>query len=244
MDPRTTDTTDVMTTDQMARLLRDELGAVETAGEAHAREEARWHRTGLRTDVGGPRGEGRAAIIAAERAAHQPEREAAAAAAATAARAADANARAVLRQLGPERAALPAAMRGAAAELAPLIEADAARLPLPQLAQEFRAAVTSNDAPAMWVWSRAVAPRIAARPAGVEHPNDAAARAELQRLTSQVKDRLRDSSLDGIRAQADRVLERAGAVRAAAAKGRRAVAGPVTTAGGAVKVPWPDQAAR
>jgi len=240
MDAQRTDAGDTMTTTQMARLLRADLDAVEAAGAAHAREEARWHRTGQRTDVGGPNGEGRDRIIAAERAAHRPELEAATAAAATAARAADANARKVLSQIGADRMALPPAMRGAAAELAPLVEADAGRLSLPALAAEFRAAVASNDAPAMWVWSRAVAPRIAARPAGVEHPTDAAARAELGRLTSQVRDALRDTTYDPIRAQADRVLERAGAAMAAADRGKRALAGPAKTTDGRVKVAWPS----
>ena len=239
MDPQRTDSGDAMTTDQMARLLRTELDNVEAAGAVHAREAARWDGNAKRTDVGGPNGEGREAIIAAMHAAHRPELEAAATAAATAARSADANARAVLRQIGADRPALPAAMRSAAAELAPLVEADAARLPLPQLAAEFRAAVASNDAPAMWVWSRAVAPRIAARPAGVEHPNDANARAELARLTSQVRDVLRDTTYDPIRAQADRVLERASAARAAADRGKRALAGPAKTVDGRTKVAWP-----
>jgi len=239
MDAQRTDGGDALTIDQMARLLRDDLESVEAAGAIHAREANRADGNAKRTDIGGPNGEGREAIVAAVAAAHRPELEATAVAAATAARAADHNARQILSQIGADRPALPPAMRGAAAELAPLVEADAGRLSLPALAAEFRAAVASNDAPAMWVWSRAVAPRIAARPEGVEHPNDAAARAELARLTSQVADRLRDTSFDAIRRQADAVLERAGATRAAAERGKRALAGPATTTDGRVKVAWP-----
>jgi len=238
MDARQ-DTGDTMTTTEMARQLRADLEAVEAAGAVHAREAARWDGNGKRTDIGGPNGEGREAIIAAMHAAHRPELEAAATAAATAARAADHNARQILSQIGADRPALPAAMRGAAAELAPLVEADAARLPLPQLATEFRAAVAAGDGPAMWVWSRAVAPRIANRPAGVEHPTDAKARADLVRLTSQTRDALRDTTNDPIRAQADRVLERASATRAAADRGKRALSGPAKTVDGRTKVAWP-----
>ena len=75
-------------------------------------------------------------------------------------------------------------------------------------------------------------PRLAARPEGVEHPTDAAARAELGRL--------RNTTFDGIRAQADRVLERASATRAAADRGKRALAGPAKTTDGRVKVAWPS----
>jgi len=150
MDPQRTDAGDALTTDQMDRQLRGDLAAVEAAAALHATHAARWDGNARRTDIGGPNGEGREAIIAAMHAAHRPELEAAATAAAT------------------------------------------------------------------------------------------AARAELGRLTSQVKGRLRDATYDPIRAQVDRVLERSGATMAAADRGTRALAGPAKTATGATKVPWPS----
>jgi len=162
-----------------------------------------------------------------------------AAVAAAASRAADSNARSVLRQIGDDRMSLPPSARSAAAELEPMIERDAGRLSLPRLATELRHAVATDDTAAMWCWARAVGPRLAARPEGVEHPTDAAARAELARLTSQVRDVLRDTTYDPIRAQADKVLEWASAAMAAAERGKRALAGPVKTMSGVEKVPWP-----
>jgi len=239
MDPQRTDSGDALTTTQMARLLRDDLEAVEAAGAIHAREANRADGNAKRTDIGGPRGEGREAIVAAVAAAHRPELEAAATAAATAARAADSNARAVLRQIGDDRIALPPSARSAAAELEPMIERDAARLSLPRLAVELRHAIATDDVAAQWCWARAIGPRLATRPEGVEHPNDSAARAELTRLQSQVRSALRDTSFDGIRQEADKVLERAGAVRAKADRGQRQLAGPVKTVDGRTKVAWP-----
>jgi len=240
MDAQRTDAGDALTTTEMSRQLRADLEAVEAAGAVHAREEARWHRTGQRTDVGGPNGEGRDLIIAAERAAHQPEREAAATAAATAARAADANARAIHRQVGEDRISLPPTELSAASTMSPLIERDAERLSLPRLVTEVRAAVATGDRAAMYCWSRALAPRLANRPTGEERDEDQRARSDLGRLQSQIRETLRDTTFDAIRAQADRVLERASATRAAADRGKRALAGPVTTTDGRVKVAWPS----
>jgi len=240
MDPQRTDSGDTMTTDQMARLLRADLDNLETVAAVHARESDRWDGNARRTDLGGPNGEGRDAIIAAMHASHRPELEAAATAAATAARAADGNARRILAQIGDDRMSLPPTARSAAAELEPMIERDAARLSLPRLAVELRHAVATGDTPSMWCWARALAPRLAARPEGVEHPDQAKARAELTRLVSQVKGALRDTTHDGIRAEVDRVLERASATRAAADRGKRALAGPAKTADGQTKVPWPS----
>ena len=231
---------DLLTTDQMTRQLRADLARVEAAGAAHAAQEARREFNERRADLGGPNGSGRDAIVAALTQAQRPEMEAAVQAADGAARAADANARQILSQLGGDRRSLPPSARAAAAELAPLVEADAGRLSLPRLATELRHAVATGDQAAMWCWARAIGPRLAARPAGVEHPTDEAARAELGRLTSQVKDALRDTSFDGIRQEADRVLERAGAVRAKADRGKRALAGPVKTVDGRTKVAWPS----
>lgn len=74
---------------------------------------------------------------------------------------------------------------------------------------------------------------------GVEWDGEQQARAELSRLQLQIKDILRDPTFDAVRKEADLVLERAGSVRARASKGRRRLAGPVTTIDGQVKVPWP-----
>ena len=240
MDAPRTDAGDTLTTKEMAALLRDDLANVEAAAAVHAREQGRWDGNAKRTDIGGPRGEGREAIIAAVAAAHRPELEAAAAAAAQAARAADANARAILRQVGEDRISLPPTELSAASTMSPLIERDAERLSLPRLVTEVRAAVATGDRAAMYCWSRALAPRLANRPTGEERDEDQRARSDLGRLQSQIRETLRDTTFDAIRAQADRVLERASATRAAADRGKRALAGPVTTTDGRVKVAWPS----
>jgi len=56
----------------------------------------------------------------------------------------------------------------------PMVEADAPRLSLPLLAVELRHAVASNDVAAQWCWSRAIAPRLAARAPAIAGPGRAA----------------------------------------------------------------------
>jgi len=61
MDPRPTDTGDTMTTSQMASLLRADMARVDAAGAAHSEQERIRGYNEQRNDLGGPRGEGRAA---------------------------------------------------------------------------------------------------------------------------------------------------------------------------------------
>jgi len=223
----------VLTAAELATMLRDSLRQVAVAAANFAEAEAH------RGDLGNPRREPLAAVRHARLVAHAPDLAAAAVAADAAGRAGEANARRALAQLAGDRVALPPAAMPAAAQLAPLVERDAERLPLPKLAAEVRAAVIAGDVPAMYLWHRALAPRLAAAPAGVEHPDDSAARAELGRLRGQIGDKLRDTANDPLRAQAAELLDRAGTTRAAAGRGRQSLAGPVKTMSGLEKVPWP-----
>jgi len=226
--------TDVLTAAELAQVLRDSLRQVAVAAAVYAEAEAH------RADLGNPRREPLAAVRHARLAAAAPDLEAAAIAADAAGRAADSNARRALAQLAGDRIALPPAAMPAAAALAPLIERDAERLPLRHVAAEVRAAVVAGDPAAQYCWHRALGPRLGVRPAGVEHPDDARARAELGRLRGQIGDRLRDATNDPLRAAAAELLERAGTTRAAAGRGRQSLAGPVKTMSGATKVPWPE----
>jgi hypothetical protein len=239
MDRQQTETGDILTVEQMTALLRDDLARVDAAGAAHDTHMREWEHTETRIDIGGEYGEGREEIRAGMLASQRPELEAAARAAEGAGAAAIQNARRILAQIGEDRITLPLTEITTASTLAPLIEKDAERLSLPRLATEVRAAVATGQTAAMYCWSRAIAPRLAHRPTGEEHPDDARARSELARLQSQIRTALRDTTFDPLRKDVDRVLERAGTVRAKAGKTRQRLAGPVKTTAGETKVPWP-----
>jgi hypothetical protein len=243
-----TDTGDTLTIPEMTSLMRDDLARLIGAEAAFADHEAAWTALEttdrIRADDSLEHRTAAEAVRVALLAQARPDYEAAARAAEGAASAAERNARRILAQVGEDRTTLPLTEITAASAMAPLIERDAERLSLPRIATEIRTAVATGDDASMYVWSRAIAPRLATRPPGEEHPDDARARSELARLQSQIREKLRDRTFDPIRQQADRVLERTWSIRAKAGKTRQRLAGPVKTTAGETKVPWPQDVAR
>ncbi len=243
MDRQQTDSGDMLTIEQMTALMRNDLARLIGAEAAFADQEAAWTALEttdrIRADDSPEHRAAAEAIRLALRAQARPAYEAAARAAEGAASAADHNTRRILAQVTEDRITLPLTAIPTASALAPLIERDATRLSLPRIATEVRAAVATGDDAAMYCWSRAIAPRLATRPPGEEHPDDARARSELARLQSQIREKLRDTTFDPVRQEADKVLERAWSIRSVASRGRQRLAGPVKTTAGETKVPWP-----
>ena len=211
---------DVMTTDQIGRLVRDGAAEVERVGAALTAANAVYaggtDRYFYSTD------EGHAASFAEQ----LPALERAEEAAIQATAAADRNARAVLKQLtGVARAAaqsgagLTPAERADAAARLPFVEQDAARARPADLAAQLRLALTTGDRAGLFVLSRAVRARLEEDRPGDR--SDPAAASELRALAGEAGDRLRGADLDPLERQATALLVRASEVGGAARRRRR-----------------------
>jgi len=232
-------TTDVMTADQMRALMRaDQARIIEAAREVD--EQLRIRADTLTSNrFGGPGGAGAEEIKAALLATQEPKLAAAERQAAGAARAAEANAFAIRSQLGQDRITLPAGDLVAAGARMPIVKHQTETLSLPKLAAEIRAAVAGGDLVSQYLYAVVAPQRLAnAGDAQAQHPDTIAARSEIVRLLSRIRADLRDTTMDPIRAETDRVLERAETLRGKASK-RQKASPKLETWDGRTKVPWP-----
>ena len=146
-------------------------------------------------------------------------------AAARVASAAERNARHVLAQTATTtRMTVAPEIEAAAAAKVPIVGRLIETAGLPQLRDELKAAVIAGDTATAYVMTALLPGRLAGEaPVGqaTARPENDAARAEIDRLLGRVRDELRDTSLDPIRAQAGAVLEQAATARRAAARRRQ-----------------------
>jgi len=206
-----TDDIDLMTLPDMNRLsiadadrLRRGEAALNAARQTHR---AATDRDRFSTDAGhaGAIAEHAPALTAAER-------QAAAVAASV-----ERNARAILRHTERGHLTLTAEEYTEAAAQASFVAEDVARLPLAELRDRVRHAITTNDRPAMYLLSRGVRERLRAGEGDrVPGRGDEAAAGELPRLLAVIAERLRDTRLDGARTEAAELLSRAQRLRLSA----------------------------
>jgi len=227
---------DVMTIDQMQTTLkRDERSLTEAVSGLQAAEstyEGRTRRAAHSSDESAAiaRRDFLPPVVAAEQAA------------ARAGTAAEANIRQILAQTATTtRMTVSAEIEARAAAKVPILGRLIETASLPQLRDELKAAVISNDTAAIYVMASLLPGRLAGEaPLGqaTGRPEVDAARAEIARLVGRVKDELRDTSLDPIRAQAGAVLEKAATARRAADRRRQQDAARARIDAGEI-VAWP-----
>ena len=205
-------TGDVMTLPAMAAMARNDLAAVDAATRALAEAERVYgiatlrsmylsdeaHEVGIR--------DRQPALHAARRA-----NERAAEVAAT-------NARTIRAQTASARLVVTPDEQIAAVHREPVIRRVVETGTLPGVRDELRASIISADRPACYLFAMLLPARLAAPapPQEAGRPEVGAARSDLQRMLGQIRDELRDPAFGPIRKLADDVLERAGAVSAAA----------------------------
>ena len=206
--------TDIMTATEMATVLRrDERSLTEAIS---ALEEAETTYTGRTRRVAHSSDEGHAVGLRD----HLPALTAAEAAAARVASAAERNARQVLAQTATTtRMTVAAEVEAVAATRVPLVSRLVGSAPLTEIRDRLKAAIVAGDVADQYLLASLVPARLAGEaPVGqaTARPQHDAARAEIGRLLGRVRDELRDTSLDPVRAQAGAILETAAVARPAA----------------------------
>jgi len=152
------------------------------------------------------------------------------------------NARQVIKAAETARLRLAPGEEVTAAQRLPLFQQLAATAPLPQLADELRAAVIAEDRPAMYALAVTLPGRLDVAPGPLDagRPELQEARDELRTMLAQVRGTLRDTSFDAARDRAHRVLDKAATARLADEARRREAAQAADLASGR-KVAWPTQ---
>ena len=150
------------------------------------------------------------------------------------------NARQVVKAAATARLRLAPGDEAVAAQRLPLFQQLAATAPLPQLADELRAALVSEDRPAMFALAMTLPARmdVAPGPLDAGKPELEEARGELRTMLAQVRQTLRDTSFDPVRDRAHTVLSKAAAATQAIEARRQQAAQAADLASGR-KVAWP-----
>jgi len=150
------------------------------------------------------------------------------------------NARQVVKAAETARLRLAPGEEVAAAQRLPLFQQLATTAPLPQLADELRAAVIAEDRPAMYALAVTLPGRldVAPGPLAAGKPELQEAREELRTMLARVRGTLRDTSFDAARDRAHKVLDKAATARLADEARRRETAQAADLASGR-KVAWP-----
>lgn len=150
------------------------------------------------------------------------------------------NARQVVKTAATARLRLAPGDEAVAAQRLPLFQQLAATAPLPQLADELRAAVIAEDRPAMFALAMTLPARLDVAPGPLDagKPELAEARGELRTLLAQVRVALRDTSFDAARDRAHKVLNTSAAATQAIETRKRQEAQAADLASGR-KVAWP-----
>lgn len=207
------DDLDLMTLPEMSRLSIADTDRLRR-GEAALNAARQTHRTATDRDRFST-DEGHAGAMAE----HAPALTAAEREAAAVAESVERNARAILRQTERSQLTLTSEEYTEAAAQAPFVAEDAARLPLAELRDRVRHAITTNDRPAMYLLSRGVRERLRAGEGDrLPERGDEAAAGELPRLRAVIQERLRDTRLDGARTEVAELLSRAQSLRLSASQ--------------------------
>ena len=150
------------------------------------------------------------------------------------------NARQVVKAAATARLRLAPGDEAVAAQRLPLFQQLAATAPLPQLADELRAAIISEDRPSMFALAMTLPARLDVAPGPLDggRPELAEARGELRTMLAQVRVALRDPSFDAARDRAHKVLNTSAAATQAIEARRRQEAQAADLASGR-KVAWP-----
>lgn len=163
--------------------------------------------------------------------------------AARVAAAAERNARGILKAIGHDRIWIDPNESTVAAQRLPIFQQIVETSALPALRDELRAAIIAEDRPTLYVLATLIPGRLAEAPGPFDagKPEIAEARGELRGMLAQVRQTLRDKSLDATRARAGEVLERAARVSLAAETRKRQAALDADLASGR-RVAWPGPA--
>lgn len=150
------------------------------------------------------------------------------------------NARQVVKAAETARLRLAPSEEVAAAQRLPLFQQMVATAPLPQLADELRAALIAEDRPAMFALAMTLPARldVAPDPLDAGRPEIGEARAEIRTMLARARGTLRDTSFDVARDRAQKVLNKAAeATQAIEARQRQAAQDADIKSGR--KVAWP-----
>ena len=150
------------------------------------------------------------------------------------------NARQVVKAAATARLRLAPGDEAVAAQRLPLFQQLAATASLEQLADELRAAVVTEDRPAMYALAMTLPARLDVAPGPLDagKPELQEAREELRAMLAQVRGTLRDTSFDAARDRAHKVLDKAATARLADEARRREATQAADIASGR-KVAWP-----
>jgi len=150
------------------------------------------------------------------------------------------NARQVVKAAETARLKLAPSDEAVAAQRLPLIQQLAATAPLPQLADELRSAMITEDRPALYALAMTLPARLDVAPGPLDagKPELQEARGELRTMLAQIRGTLRDTSFDAARARAGKVLDASGEATQAIQARRREEALAADLASGR-KVAWP-----
>lgn len=224
---------DVLTLPEMSRTLSADRDQLERARRALETAQATYRDATLR----GRYFSDEAHAIALRD--HLPALQSAEDAALRVAGAADRNAREIRRQTEGAVMRLEPEDAGRAAALLPLVQREVETLPLPALAVRIRAAISTGNTAAQYLYAETVPAWLKGDDPRHDSPEGQAAR-EMQRIVWQIRDALRDTSFDGIRAETDTALQRAGELRAKASARQRESAVHLSR-DGRPKVAWPGR---
>lgn len=139
-----------------------------------------------------------------------------------------ANAAAVERETSARPITLPERDATRAATLIPLIERTVEKGTLADVRDQFRLAISNDDAAALWVYATTVPDRLKAQPKAdgdgrVQRDNDPRIKADLAAMVQTARTRLRDDSLTALHTKAANLKVGAGQVENAAGARRRAL---------------------
>jgi len=154
--------------------------------------------------------------------------------------AAERNARGILKAIEHDRIWIDPNESTVAAQREPLIRQLVETSDLPSLRDELRAAIIGEDRPTLYVFATLIPARLAAAPGPLDagKPEIEEARGELRGMLAQVRQTLRDKSLDATRARAGEVIAKARTVSLAAATRQQQAEQAARFARGE-KVAWP-----